>query len=412
MTEEKSIMAVNLPAITTLTPIAGVRISTHCAQIKQAERDDMALFELAEGTTCAAVFTRNAFCAAPVTLSKRHLEQTAPRYLLVNAGNANAGTGEQGFAAAQGCCAEIARLTGGQTEQTLVFSTGVIGLALPTDKMYNAMPDLVANLAANVWEKAATAIMTTDTQPKGLSVTGEIDGKPITVTGVAKGSGMIRPDMATLLVFIATDAAVPQDVLQQCLNEANNVSFNRITVDGDTSTNDSCILAATGQGEAQVETVDSEAYRSLLALVTQVCQNLAQACIRDGEGASKFISIRVEEGATEEECLEVAYTVAHSPLVKTAFYASDANWGRILAAVGRAGINDLNVETLRIYLDDVCIVEKGGVAASYTEEAGSRVMAQTDICVRIVLARGQASTEVWTCDLSKDYVRINADYRS
>jgi len=405
-------MAVNLPAITDLTPIAGVRISTHCAQIKQTERDDVALFELAEGTTCAAVFTRNAFCAAPVTVSKRHIEQANPRYLLVNSGNANAGTGEKGFETVQGCCDEIARLTGSQAEETLVFSTGVIGLALPTEKIYKVMPDLLANLSADAWKNAATAIMTTDTQAKGLSVTGTIDGKTVTVTGTAKGSGMIRPDMATMLAFIATDAAVPQAVLQQCLNEANNLSFNRITVDGDTSTNDSCILAATGQGDAHVDTVDSEAYRSLLELVTQVCQNLAQACIRDGEGASKFISICVEEGATEQECLDVAYTVAHSPLVKTAFYASDANWGRILAAVGRAGIKDLNVDTLRIDLDDVCIVENGGVAASYTEEAGSRVMAQTDICIRIVLARGNANTEIWTCDLSNDYVRINADYRS
>lgn len=394
-------------------PIAGVCLGTTCAAIKKPGRKDLVVMELAEGGQFAAVFTRNSFCAAPVTIAKRHLQSAAPRYLLVNTGNANAGTGEQGINAAQACCAELAQLTGGNAEQVLPFSTGVIGEPLPTDRLVDALPAALANLSQEGWGDAAEGILTTDTRIKGASLAFEHQGRKVHVTGIAKGSGMIRPDMATMLAFVATDAAVVQPQLQEILNSATQHSFNRITVDGDTSTNDACVLVATGQaGSDTITDNSSELYRKLSDAVTQVCIELAQAIIKDGEGATKFVTVEVQEGRDEAECRQVAYAVAHSPLVKTALFASDPNWGRILAVVGRAGLEQLDVDRVSIYLGDVCIVEQGGLASGYSEEQGQRVMDEEEILIRIVLGRGEAADLVWTSDLSHDYVSINADYRT
>jgi len=400
---------------TPIYPVAGIQIGTSCAGIKQTENDDLALFQLDSQATCAAVFTRNAFCAAPVTVAKRHLNERSPRYLLINSDNANAGTGEQGMQDTLTCCQAVAQHAQCDSTQVLPFSTGVIGQMLPMDKIQVAIPLALDNLGSSAehWQRAAAAIMTTDTKLKWASKQVDIAGQTITVTGISKGSGMIRPDMATMLAYVATDAKVEQAVLQTCLTEAVNQSFNRITVDSDTSTNDACILMATGQSElACIDSSDHAYYAALTQVITEVCTELAQAIIRDGEGATKFISIDVSQGATEQECLDVAYTIAHSPLVKTAFYASDANWGRILAAVGRAGLTDFAIEQIKIYLDSVCIVENGGVSPNYTEQQGQVVMAQSDITIRVELGRGQAQATVWTCDLSYDYVKINAEYRT
>lgn len=391
--------------------VAGIRIGTTCAQIKQAVRDDLTLFEIAPNSSTAAVFTQNAFCAAPVTLSKKHLHNTAPRFLLINSGNANAGTGAQGLQDALSSCASVAAQASCTSEAVLPFSTGVIGVSLPVEKICKAIPVAFQNLSAEHWDKAAQAIMTTDTVPKLVSRQAEIGGYLVTVTGISKGAGMIRPDMATMLGFIATDASVPQNLLQECLHYAANRSFNRVTIDGDTSTNDSCVLVATGKGMLTVNTTD-EAYLQLRDLITEVCIALAQAIVRDGEGATKFITVRVEQGADAQECLDVAYTIAHSPLVKTAFFASDANWGRILAAVGRAGLKNLDLDKIKIYLGEVCIVENGGRAQSYTEAQGQAVMSEKEITIRVLLARGDALEDVWTCDFSYDYVKINAEYRT
>lgn len=412
-------MAVNLSEPGKLLPVAGVRLGTTNAGIKQTERDDLALLELAPGSRCAAVFTRNAFCAAPVALARKHLANAAPRYLLINSGNANAGTGQAGYDDAVACCAGVAQTANTAPESVLPFSTGVIGMRLPVAKITAAVPRALEQADTDNWAAAARAIMTTDTLAKAVSRQIRIDGATITVTGMAKGSGMIRPDMATMLAFIATDAALSQAVLQDCLNQAVAQSFNRITVDGDTSTNDACVLIASGQSDlAEIDAPDSPARLAFQNALDEVCRELAQAIIRDGEGATKFISIQVQGGQTEEECLQVAYTVAHSPLVKTAFFASDANWGRILAAVGRAGLSDLVLEDVRIELADrlqgnrVCIVENGGSAPQYTEQQGSAIMAASEIDIRIQLGRGEIQQEVWTCDLSHDYVRINAEYRT
>lgn len=396
-----------------LQSIAGIKVGTACAQIKQTERDDLALFELAKQSTCAAVFTRNAFCAAPVTIAKQHLASTSPRFLLINSGNANAGTGGSGLQNASSCCDAVAQLADCAANEVLPFSTGVIGSALPVEKIRAALPTAFTALDAQGWEKAASAIMTTDTVPKGFSVQISIQGQPVTITGITKGAGMIKPDMATMLAFIATDIAAPTSVLQACLNQAVHQSFNRITIDGDTSTNDACVLVATGQGKVAINSTDEVGFAPFCQAVTEICLHLAQAIIRDGEGATKFITLSVEQGASEQECLDVAYTIAHSPLVKTAFFASDANWGRILAAVGRAGINNLEINAVQIYLDEVCIVRNGGVAESYTEEQGQNVMREEEILVRVLLGeRGNHNTTVYTCDLSHDYVRINAEYRT
>ncbi len=393
-------------------PVAGFRLGTACAGIKSPGRRDLVVMALDEGSGCAAVFTRNAFCAAPVTVARDHLAAHSPEYLLVNTGNANAGTGNQGVRDARQCCALLADLAGCSPETVVPFSTGVIGEPLPVTRIEGGLPVALASLSEDGWTDAAQGIMTTDTVPKLASRRLDMDGHTITVTGMAKGAGMIRPDMATMLAFVATDAGLDVNLLQTCLNRAVAGSFNRITVDGDTSTNDACVLVATGRSSLPRLTPTGGHYERFAATVADVCRDLARAIVRDGEGATKFVTIAVEQGATSEECLQTAYTIAHSPLVKTALFASDPNWGRILAAVGRAGLRDLNVEGVTIYLDDVCIVQDGGRALNYTEAAGQGVLRRKEFTIRVVLGRGDRSEHVWTCDLSYDYVRINAEYRS
>jgi len=404
-------MAVGFEGLPQLLPVRGFRIGIASAGIKKPGRRDVVVMELASGATCAGVFTRNAFCAAPVTVAKQHLAAAAPRYFLVNTGNANAGTGKQGMADARQSCVELARLAGCDAAEVLPYSTGVIGEPLPLAKIVAVLPQALAGLGDDNWADAAHGIMTTDTVPKGCSRRVKLSGGEIVITGIAKGSGMIRPDMATMLAYIATDAQVERGLLQQALDAAVQQSFNRISVDGDTSTNDSCMLAATGASGVGVAagSTDFDLFRDA---VTEVCVVLAQAIVRDGEGATKLITIDVINGRDVAECEQVAFTIAHSPLVKTAFFASDPNWGRILAAVGRAGVAALDLDAITIHLGDVCIVRDGGRAADYTEERGAAVMAAAEIGIRVDLARGTAAARVWTCDFSYDYVRINAEYRS
>jgi len=405
-------MPVGLSEPEGLLPIAGVRWGITAATIKYADRNDLALMEIAPGSTVAAVYTRNAFCAAPVTVARQHGAAASARYLLINSGNANAGTGEPGMKAALDSCAAVADVAGCKTEEVLPFSTGVIGELLPSEKIRNALPHAYADLSADHWLKAAQAIMTTDILAKGVSRQVEIGGKTVTITGITKGSGMIRPDMATMLAYVATDAAVEPALLQQLLQQAVDGSFNSITVDGDTSTNDACVLVASGRAGVAFAVESDAGYSEFAAAVIDVLQCLAQAIIRDGEGATKFITIDVCGGANKAECRQVAYTVAHSPLVKTALFASDPNWGRILAAVGRAGVEDLDVDKVAIHLGDVRIVCDGGRDASYTEVAGQAVMDEEEITIKIDLGRGSAQAQIWTTDLSYDYVKINAEYRS
>ncbi|MBN2646160.1 MAG: bifunctional glutamate N-acetyltransferase/amino-acid acetyltransferase ArgJ [Thiotrichales bacterium] len=394
-------------------PIAGAYLGTTAAKIKKNGKPDLVIIELAPGSRTAATFTTNAFCAAPVTLARRHLAQIAPRALLINAGNANAGTGEQGMKDAQACCTLLAKELGCTAEEVLPFSTGVIGQNLPMEKFAAGIPAALAEMSIDGWNAAGMAIMTTDIVPKMVSRVVNIEGADVTLSGIAKGSGMIHPNMATMLGFAATDAKISQACLQSALQAAVKVSFNRITVDGDTSTNDACTLSATGQADMpEITDEQSPAYQQFVAAVTQMMTELAQMIVRDGEGATKFMSVIVEQAQSEEEALKVAHAVALSPLVKTAFFASDPNWGRILAAVGRAGVENLDLNALEIYLGQYCIVANGGRAASYTEEQGQEVMKQTDIDIRIVLKRGQVNETVWTCDFSYDYVKINAEYRS
>jgi glutamate N-acetyltransferase/amino-acid N-acetyltransferase len=406
-------MAVGLSSLPELLPVAGLRLGTVCAGIKKPGRRDLVVMELCEGAAAAAVFTRNAFCAAPVTVAKRHLASGAPRYLLINTGNANAGTGARGLDDALQCCQALAETAGVAPERVLPFSTGVIGEPLPVVPLTAALPAACAALVETGWAEAAHGIMTTDTVAKGASRRIEIKGRTVTVTGIAKGAGMIRPDMATMLAFIATDARIAAPLLQRCLNDAVRGSFNAVTVDGDTSTNDACVLMATGRSALpEISASDDPAYEALAGAVEAVSLQLAQAIVRDGEGATKFITVEVRGGADIEECRRAAYAVAGSPLVKTAFFAADPNWGRILAAVGRAGIPDLDVAKVRIFLDEVCIVAEGGRAAAYREEQGRQVMARDEITVAIDLGRGRHAARVWTCDFSYDYVRINAEYRT
>jgi len=393
-------------------PVAGIYLASAAAGIRYRDRDDLVLMALAEGSTAAAVFTRNAFCAAPVTVARQHLEKTSPRYLLINSGNANAGTGDAGMAASYETCRLIAAATGVAMNQVLPFSTGVIGEDLPVDPFASAIPGLLSSLREDGWQQAAAAIMTTDTVPKLASRSFELDGKTVTVTGMCKGSGMIRPDMATMLAFVATDARIPQTELQHVLETAVGPSFNAITVDGDTSTNDACVLMASGASDVEVADKASDAGQAFQQAVNDVCMRLARSIVLDGEGATKLVEIVVEEAASENQARDVAYTVAHSPLVKTALFASDPNWGRILAAVGRAGVEDLDIDRVRIWLDDVCIVSQGGRDAGYTEEAGQAVMEQPTLTIRIALGTGDAVTRILTCDLSFDYVKINAEYRT
>jgi len=404
-------MAVGQCDFPQMPEIAGIELGTTCAGIKQTVRDDLLVIQLAEQATCAGVFTQNAFCAAPVHVAKANLAN-APRWLLINSGNANAGTGAQGMQDALSTCASLAEVAGGLANQVLPFSTGVIGQSLPVAKIQAGLPAAVQNLSTNNWPKAAQAIMTTDTFPKGASQVLNIDGNTITINGISKGAGMIQPNMATMLGFIATDAKISQLLLQACLAKAVDQSFNRITVDGDTSTNDACILMASGKSLVPELTEGSDNYQLFADAVMSVCKRLAELIIRDGEGATKLIRIVVEQALSEEEAVQVGKTIAHSPLVKTAFFASDPNWGRILAAVGRAGVENMDLDKIEIYLDDVCIVKNGGRAESYTEEAGQQVMNNAEITVTVKLGRANASQEVLTCDFSYDYVRINAEYRT
>lgn len=389
----------------------GIRLGTVCAGIKKPGKRDLVVMELAPQANTAAVFTKNAFCAAPVVIARHHLSTMMPRYLLINTGYANAGTGSQGLKDAQQCCEAVASLTGSKTEEILPFSTGVIGESLPVDKLTRALPDAVAQLAPDGWNEAAWGIMTTDSRPKLVSRSITVQDKQITLTGMAKGAGMIRPDMATMLAFIATDAQIKPALLQFCLHEAVERSFNRITVDGDTSTNDACVLCATGQSEIEID-ANRDAYSAFQKALTEVCEELAKSIVRDGEGATKLINVQANNGRDQAECLAVAYTVAHSPLVKTAFFAADPNWGRILAAVGRAGMDDLDITAVNIFLDEVCIVRNGERDTEYTEILGQAVMDRDEITVQIDLGRGAENANVWTCDFSYDYVRINAEYRT
>ncbi|THC43398.1 bifunctional glutamate N-acetyltransferase/amino-acid acetyltransferase ArgJ [Massilia sp. Mn16-1_5] len=412
-------MAVNspLPVAADLKPVAGIDIGFAQAGIKKPNRKDVLVMRLAEGATVSGVFTLNRFCAAPVQVSKANLAAVQSggkpiRALVVNTGNANAGTGEPGLANAQATCAEVAKLLGCDAQQVLPFSTGVILEPLPIAKIVASLPQAVANLTADNWFNAAEAIMTTDTQPKAASRTVTIGGHQVTMTGISKGAGMIKPNMATMLGYLAFDAKVAQPVLDELVKYAADRSFNSITIDGDTSTNDSFMLIATGAGSLVVNEAAGADYEALRDAVTDISRNLAQQIIRDGEGATKFITITVEQGRSLEECRKIAYAIAHSPLVKTAFFASDPNLGRILAAVGYAGVDDLDVTKLDLYLDDVWVAKAGGRNPDYQEADGQRVMKQAEITVRVTLARGEASATVWTCDLSHDYVSINADYRS
>jgi glutamate N-acetyltransferase/amino-acid N-acetyltransferase len=401
------------PLASSLLPVKGVELGYAEAHVRKPNRKDVLVIKLVEGSHVTGVFTKNRFCAAPVVLCKDFLAQKAGiRALLVNTGCANAGTGEDGLKRAQQSCDALANLLNVNANQVLPFSTGVILEPLPVDKVVAGLPTAIANLKEDNWLNAAESIMTTDIVAKGTSRRLNINGKQVTITGMSKGSGMIHPNMATMLGYIATDAAVSQVALESMIQYAVNKSFNCITVDGDTSTNDSLIFMATNQaGNAEVKE-NSADYIALRDAFTEVAIELAQAIVRDGEGATKFMSIVIERGQSEEECRKVAYAIAHSPLVKTAFFASDPNLGRILAAIGYAGVDDLDVNTLDLYLGDVLVAEKGGRAASYVEEQGSAVMSESDILVRVVLNRGDASATIWTCDFSYDYVKINADYRS
>lgn len=407
-------MPVNLPPLKArqLLPVSGVSLGIAEAAIKQPGRRDLLLMTLASGTRVAGVFTRNRFCAAPVIVAKRALASGVPaRALVVNTGCANAGTGEDGMARAERVCDELALLLGCQRNEVLPFSTGVIMEELPVERIVAALPRCVAGLREDNWLDAAHAIMTTDTQAKGACRQIHINGETITVTGIAKGAGMIHPDMATMLAFIATDAVVRGDVLESCVRHAANRSFNRITVDGDTSTNDAFMLMATGQARmAEIDDTGSFEFKVLREAVSEVAIELAQAIVRDGEGATKFISITVERGQDDAECRKAAFAIAHSPLVKTALFASDPNPGRILAAIGRSGVDD--VSRLKLYLGDVLVAENGARSARYRDQDGRRAVSGPDIAIRAVLGRGDASLTVWTCDFSHDYVRINAEYRS
>ncbi len=404
-------MAVGLREPDMLLPVAGIRLaSTHAGIKADASRDDLVLIEIAEGSSLAAVFTRNRFCAAPVIVAREHLAATVdgPRYLLVNSGNANAGTGEPGLEAARRSCAVLAQLTATRAAAVLPFSTGVIGELLPVDRVNAALPGLLQSLDADAWLAAARGIMTTDTLPKAASRRIEIDGRPVTLTGICKGSGMIRPDMATMLAYVATDARIEAENLQSMLQAAVDRSFNAITVDGDTSTNDACVLMATGRSGIAVDAGQDAFVEALHSLLLE----LAQAIVRDGEGATKFVEVRVEGAASRDDARSIAYTVAHSPLVKTALFASDPNWGRILAAVGRAPVADLDIAGVDLYLGDVRLIHRGEPDPEYREERGQAVMDRDEILIRVLLSAGEASASVWTSDLSYEYVKINAEYRS
>lgn len=408
-------MAVNLsaPKAGDLKPVRGLSIGVGEAGVRKANRKDLAVFLLEPGASVGGVFTRNRFCAAPVQICREHLKGGDIRALVVNTGNANAGTGEDGLVRARSTCIALARKLQVSPQQVLPFSTGVIMEPLPVDRIEAGLPAALADAKPGNWLRAAEGIMTTDTIAKAFSATVRIAGQDVAVTGISKGAGMIRPNMATMLGFLATDACVAQPLMQQLAFELAEGSFNRVTVDGDTSTNDSFIVIATNKaGHTPITSLESEEGRALMQAMAEVSRQLAQAIVRDGEGATKFITVRVEGGRTAQECRQVAYAIAHSPLVKTAFFASDPNLGRILAAVGYAGIDDLDQAGIDLWLDDVHVATRGGRNPGYREEDGQRVMKQSEITVRVGLGRGQAADTVWTCDFSHDYVSINADYRS
>ncbi|TDK64510.1 bifunctional glutamate N-acetyltransferase/amino-acid acetyltransferase ArgJ [Sapientia aquatica] len=413
-------MAVNspLPVAAQLLPVAGIELGFAQAGIRKADRKDVLVMKLAPSATVAGVLTANRFCAAPVQVCKKHLASASQnpalpiQALVVNTGNANAGTGETGLAAANATCAALAKLLGVAAEQVLPFSTGVILEQLPVDRLIAGLPAAIDNLKADNWFSAAEAIMTTDTQPKAASRQVLIGAHTVTMTGISKGAGMIMPNMATMLGYLAFDAKVSQAVLDQLVKEAADQSFNCISIDGDTSTNDSFMVIATGASTLEITSVNSPEYAALRAAVVGLAQELAQMIVRDGEGATKFMTVTVEQGKSVEECRQVAYSIANSPLVKTAFFASDPNLGRLLMAIGKAGIDDLDVDKVDLYLDDVLVVKQGGRNPAYQESDGQRVMKQSEILTRVLLDRGTASATVWTCDLSHDYVTINADYRS
>jgi glutamate N-acetyltransferase/amino-acid N-acetyltransferase len=405
-------MAVGLGPLPTLHPVPGFELGIASAGIKRPGRKDVVVMRCAEGSTVAGVTTTNAFCAAPVLITRERLAGDV-RYLLTNTGNANAGTGPDGLVRARRSCAKLAELAGVDEGAVLPFSTGVIGEPLPVEKIEGALAAALADLKVDNWAQAAEGIMTTDTQPKGACRQFQHDGVTVTITGISKGAGMIRPNMATMLGYIATDAKVARGVLQDLVRDAANKSFNRITIDGDTSTNDCCMLIATGQAALpEITAASGELFAKLKQAVFEVFMEIAQAIVRDGEGATKFVTVQVNGGGNHQECLDVAYAVAHSPLIKTALFASDPNWGRILAAVGYAGVPNLDVSKIDVFLGDVCIASQGGRAATYTEAQGAEVMAREEIGIRIELGRGDCSETIWTTDLSHEYVKINAEYRT
>jgi glutamate N-acetyltransferase/amino-acid N-acetyltransferase len=406
-------MSVGLKYPQSLVKIKGIRLSASSANIYRKKRDDIALIEITDGSVTSAAFTQNHFCAAPVQISKNHLSKSKPRYCLINAGNANAGTGEDGLSNSKAICRELAKITNCNENEILPFSTGVIGEDLPVEKINKVLPQLVKNLSEDCWVNVAKSIMTTDTIPKAVSSQISIVNSTVSITGIAKGAGMIKPDMATMLSFVATDANITKDALDKIRDHALFKSFNRITIDGDTSTNDSFLLISTCAIDAPIiDKKDSKEFKILENEIIKVCRELAQAIVRDGEGATKFISIQVDEGIDSSECLSVAYKVAESLLVKTAFTASDPNWGRIIAAIGNSNIRDLDIHKIDVYIDDICIVNNGERSKTYSEDKGKKVMRQNEIILRINLRRGTFSEEIWTTDLSYEYIKINAEYRS
>ncbi len=402
-------MPVGLSAPQQLYPVKGIRLAACHSGIKADPRStDLVLIEIARGAVLSAVFTRNRFCAAPVLIAREHLQQEPGRYLLINSGNANAGTGQQGMMDARQSCQHVSSQFAVPAAAVLPFSTGVIGQPLTVDNIAAALPALAEGLAEDRWLDAATGIMTTDTMPKAVSRQLSIAGETVTITGISKGSGMIKPDMATMLAYVATDARIDQQALDRMLGQAVEQSFNAITVDGDTSTNDACVLIATGQSQVDIKPDNSEFIEAL----NEVFRLLAQAIVRDGEGATKFVEIRVDNAINQQDARQMAYTIAHSPLVKTALFASDANWGRILAAIGRAEVSQLDIERVKLFLGDICLLENGLPDANYHEELGQSEISKQDILIRVDLGLGNASATIWTTDLSYDYVKINAEYRS
>lgn len=410
-------MAVGKETFGVMHPVKGFRLGTTRAQVKKPDRRDLVVMEAAAGSSIAGTFTKNAFCAAPVSICKGNLKALSGHsdsalLLVTNTGYANAGTGEKGMQNAKAVCAALAELADLAPENVFPCSTGVIGEPLPVERIVKGLPQCLAALSEDGWDEAAHGIMTTDTRPKGVSVRLTLAGGTVTITGISKGAGMIKPNMATMLGYVATDAGLAPELLQRLSSEATQASFNSITVDSDTSTNDSCLLVATGQSGVQISESDSEAFTQFKAALMGVYLELAHAIVRDGEGATKFVAVEVAEAASVEEAREVAYTIAHSPLVKTALFASDPNWGRILAAVGRAPIDNLDVNGVSVALNGVLIADAGAVAASYTEAAGAAEMQKEDIAIQVKLGRGSAQATIWTTDFSYDYVKINADYRS